>query len=45
VGIYGRHAASRTLAGKVYLLGFYWPTTLADAESVVQVCKGCQFYT
>jgi hypothetical protein len=31
VGQCGIHAASRTLVGKVFRSGFYWPTTKSDA--------------
>ena len=35
------HAASRTLVGKTFRAGFYWPTTLKDAEELVKHCKNC----
>jgi hypothetical protein len=31
----GIHAASRTLVGKVFRSGFYWPTTKSDAAELV----------
>jgi ribonuclease HI len=31
----GVHAASRTLVGKVFRSGFYWPTTKSDAAKLV----------
>jgi hypothetical protein len=31
-GIYGNHAASRTLVGKAYRAGFWWPTAVTDAR-------------
>ncbi|XP_073360277.1 uncharacterized protein [Aegilops tauschii subsp. strangulata] len=31
----GHHAASRSLVAKAFRHGFYWPTTLEDAESLV----------
>jgi hypothetical protein len=34
-GQYGIHAASRTLVGKVFRSGFYWPTTKSDAVELV----------
>jgi transposase InsO family protein len=37
------HAASRTLVGKVFRSGFYWPTTKSDAAEFVQRCEACQF--
>jgi hypothetical protein len=39
----GIHAASRTLVGKVFRSGFYWPTTKSDAAELVQRCEACQF--
>ena len=39
------HAALRSLVKKAFRQGFYWPTTLQDAEEVVRKCEGCQFYT
>jgi hypothetical protein len=35
----GNHAASANLVGKAYRLGFYWPTTRADAQDLVRHCK------
>jgi hypothetical protein len=29
------HAASRTLVGKVFRSGFYWPTTKSDTSELV----------
>jgi ribonuclease HI len=37
------HAASRTLVGKVFRSGFYWPTAKSDAAELVQRCEACQF--
>src|SRR5688572_6615720 len=44
-GICGNHASPRTLVGKAFRAGFYWPMALADAKQLVQTCKGCQFFT
>ena len=43
-GVCGNHAASRTLVGKAYRSGFFWPTTASDAEDLVRRCPGCQFF-
>jgi len=43
-GICGHHAAPRSLFGKAFRQGFYWPTALRNAEEIVRACKGCQFY-
>jgi ribonuclease HI len=33
-GICGNHAASRTLVGKAYRAGFWWPTAVTDVEDL-----------
>jgi hypothetical protein len=43
-GMCGNHAASRTLVGKAFRSGFYWPTALADAEALLHRCTNCQFF-
>jgi hypothetical protein len=43
-GCCGNHAASRTLVGKAFHTGFYWPIALKDAEELVRKCKGCQMF-
>jgi ribonuclease HI len=35
----GVHAASRTLVGKVFRSGFYWPTAKSDTTELVQRCQ------
>ena len=42
--ICGHHAALRSLVGKTFHQGFYWPTALRDAEEVARRCEGWQFY-
>ena len=44
VGSYGNHAASQTLVGKAFRVGFYWPSVVADVEKLVRHCAGCQFF-
>jgi hypothetical protein len=44
VGACGHHAATRTLVGKAFRQGFYWPTVVADSKDIVWRCEGCQFY-
>jgi ribonuclease HI len=43
-GVCGNHAASRTLVGKAYRAGFWWPTAVYDAEDFVRRCQNCQFF-
>jgi hypothetical protein len=43
-GTCGNHAASRTLVGKAFRVGFYWSSAMADAEKLVRHCEGCQFF-
>jgi hypothetical protein len=39
----GVHAAFRTLVGKAFRSGFYWPTSKSVAVELVQRCEACQF--
>jgi hypothetical protein len=39
----GDYVASRTLVGKAFQAGFYWPSAIADAEKLVHF-EGCQFF-
>nr|XP_020182611.1 uncharacterized protein LOC109768291 [Aegilops tauschii subsp. strangulata] len=41
----GHHATSRSLVAKAFHHGFYWTTTLKDAESLVIKCEGCQRFS
>jgi hypothetical protein len=43
-GVCGNHTASRTLVGKAYRNGFWWPTAVSDAEDLVRRCQNCQFF-
>jgi hypothetical protein len=43
-GVCGNHAASRTLVGKAYRAGFWWPTAVSDAEDLMSRCQNCQFF-
>jgi transposase InsO family protein len=40
----GNHASSRTLVGKAFQHGFYWPTALQDVVELVKTYKACQFH-
>jgi ribonuclease HI len=40
----GSHSSSRTLVGKAFRHGFYWPTALQDAAELVRKCTACQFH-
>ncbi|RLN03291.1 retrotransposon protein, putative, Ty3-gypsy subclass [Panicum miliaceum] len=37
-GTCGNHAASKTLVGKAYRAGFWWPTAISDVEDLVRKC-------
>ena len=41
LGICGNHAGAKTIVGKAFRQGFYWPTAINDAEKVVKTCEGC----
>jgi hypothetical protein len=41
IGICGRHVGARSLVGKAYRKGFFWPTAMFDADSLVHRCEGC----
>ena len=41
----GHHISTRALVAKAFWHGFYWPTALHDAESIVRKCNGCQRYS
>jgi hypothetical protein len=43
-GTCGHHAGLRTLVGKAFRKGFYWPTAVVDSKDIVRCCEGCQFY-
>jgi hypothetical protein len=43
-GVCGNHAASRTLVGKAYRAGFWWPTAVSDAEDLMRRCQNCKFF-
>jgi transposase InsO family protein len=43
-GVCRHHAAPHTLVGNAFRQGFYWPTTVADANEIVRTYEGCQFY-
>jgi hypothetical protein len=43
-GVCGNHVSSRTLVSKAFRRAFYWPTAVGDAEELVRVCQGCQYF-
>jgi hypothetical protein len=40
----GSHSSSRTLVGKAFRHGFYWPTALQDTAELVKSCEACQYH-
>jgi hypothetical protein len=45
IGICGSHVGARSLMGKPYRQGFFWPTVVFDTDSLVHRCEGFQFFT
>nr|AAP03404.1 putative GAG-POL precursor [Oryza sativa Japonica Group] len=43
-GICSNHAAARTIVGIAYRQGFFWPTAVSDADKIVRICEGYQFF-
>ena len=43
-GYCGHHASTRSLMANAFRHGFFWLTTLADVERIVNRCDGCQRY-
>jgi hypothetical protein len=43
-GVCGSHASWRSIVGKAFRHGFYWPTTKDDVMEVVKKCRDCQFF-
>jgi hypothetical protein len=43
-GICGSHTGARSLVGNAYRQGFFWPTTVSNADSLVHWSEGCQFF-
>jgi ribonuclease HI len=41
-GLCGSHIGSRSLLGKVFRQGFFWPKAASDATDLVQKCENCQ---
>jgi hypothetical protein len=44
VGVCESHTGAKSLVGKTYRQGFFWLTTVYDADSIVRRCEGCQFF-
>jgi hypothetical protein len=43
-GICGSHVGARSLVGKAYRQGFFWPIAVSDIDSLVHRSEGCQFF-
>jgi len=41
-GICGLHCGARTMATKIYRVGYYWPSVREDCNRYVKACKKCQ---
>jgi hypothetical protein len=40
-GVYGAHSSWRSIVGKVFRHGFYWPTAKDDTMEIITKCKEC----
>jgi transposase InsO family protein len=43
-GVCGAHSSWRSIVGKAFRHGFYWPTAKDDAMEIVAKCRDCQFF-
>jgi hypothetical protein len=43
-GVCGSHSSWRSIVGKAFRHGFYWPTTEDDAMEVIKKYRDCQFF-
>jgi ribonuclease HI len=41
-GICGNHAGARTIVGKAFRQGLYWPTAQSDSKEIIKTCHNCQ---
>jgi len=43
-GYYGGHLSWKTIANKIRVASFYWPTLFADVHKKVTSCHKCQVF-
>jgi hypothetical protein len=43
-GVCDAHSSWRSIVGKAFRHGFYWPTAKDDAMEIVAKCRDCQFF-
>jgi hypothetical protein len=43
-GVCESHLSWRSIIGKAFKHGFYWPTVKDDMIEVITKCKDCQFF-
>jgi hypothetical protein len=43
-GVCRSHSSWRSIIGKAFRNGFYWPTTKDDMTEIITKCKDCQFF-
>jgi hypothetical protein len=41
----GHHASLRSMVGKAFRQGFYWPTAASDATQIMRSCRGSQYFS
>jgi hypothetical protein len=44
IGVYGSHIGAKLLVGKMFQQGFFWLTTVSNADSSERQSDGCQFF-
>jgi hypothetical protein len=43
-GVCGSHSSRRSIIGKAFMHGLYWPTAKDGVMEVVKKCRDCQFF-
>jgi hypothetical protein len=44
VGVCGHHASTRSMVGKAFQQGFYWPRAASNVAQIVTSYRGCQYF-
>jgi hypothetical protein len=43
-GVCGHHASTRSMVGKAFQQGFYWPRAASNVAQIVTSYRGCQYF-